>query len=251
MSNPVLAAGSCIPTLPATIASRRAWCVTCSSRCPHGDVTSHHPSSGHLPAVMAAGAASSQAHHPCRVTGIPTPSPAVGSCSFARRYFPGRNVPAHNPSSSLCADPLMRSRFSRGSQALIPIKTFHLEPAMVQPAGYSSRRRAHGGPPTESGSQEVPAKPASGATACSVGPRAGGSFWSRYFQGDGGEQLMAWLHHRGLYLGGFLILRAGPAEPAGKRGYTVGQRGHGHWQPGANPPPSLLSRWLWIALQHW
>lgn len=54
MSNPVLAAGSCIPTLPATPTSRRAWCVTCNSRCPHGDVAPHHPSSGLLPAAMAA-----------------------------------------------------------------------------------------------------------------------------------------------------------------------------------------------------
>lgn len=170
-------------------------------------------------------AASSQAHRPCRVPGVPMLSPAVGSWSFARRYFPSRNVPARNPSSSLCADPLTRSRFSRGSQALIPIKTFHLEPAMAQPAGYSSCRRAHGGPPTETGSQEVPAKPASGATALSVGLRVGGSFWSRYFQGDGGEQLMAWLHHRGLYLGGFLIPRAGPAEPSGREGLHRGAEG--------------------------
>lgn len=70
----------------------------------------------------------------------------------------------------------MRSRFSGGSQALIPIKTFHLELAAAQPAGYSSRRGAPGGPPAEAGSREAPVKPASSTAALGTGLRASGSF---------------------------------------------------------------------------
>lgn len=94
------------------------------------------------------------------------PFQVLGSGSFARRCFPGRDVPAHNPYPSLRTDLLTRSHFSRGSQALI--KTFPLELARVQPAGYSS---CHGAPvgPLGAGSWEAPAEPASGTTALGQG----------------------------------------------------------------------------------
>lgn len=195
-----------------------------------GHVAAHRPSSGCCQQWQELGAAGSQARSPSQVTGIPAPSRAVGSCSFARRHFPGRDVPTCNPSPFLCADLLMRSRFSRGSQALIPIKTFDLEPAVAQPAGYSSCRGAPGGPPAEVRSREVPAKLASGATALSVGRSGGGSFWSCCFQGDGEEHLLARLHHGGLYPGGFTILvegapRAGATQPAGREGLHRGAEG--------------------------
>lgn len=97
------------------------------------------------------------------------PFRVLGSGSFPRRHFPGRAVPAHNPSPSLHTDLLTRSRFSRGSQTLIPIKTFALELAGAQPAGYSSRRGAPAGPLAGAGSWEAPAEPASGATALGQG----------------------------------------------------------------------------------
>lgn len=195
-----------------------------------GHVAAHRPSSGHCQQWWELGAAGSQEHGPGRVTGIPAPSRAVGSRSFARRHFPGRDVPTCNPSPFLCADLLTRSRFSRGSQALIPIKTFNLEPAVAQPARYSSRRRAPGGPPTGVGSREVPAKLASGAMALGVGRSGSGSFWSCCFQDDGEEHLLARLHHRGLYPGGFTIPmeggpRAGAAQPAGREGLHRGAEG--------------------------
>lgn len=124
----------------------------------------------------------------------------------------------------------MRSHFSRGSQALIPIKTFHLELAVAWPAGYSSRRGAPRGPPAVVGSWEAPAKPALGTTALGAGLRVGGSFWSHGFQGDGEEYLLAQLHRRGLYARGFTIpvegaRRAGAAQPAGREGLHRGAEG--------------------------
>lgn len=111
--------------------------------------------------------------------GDPRAVPRMGRCSFTRSHLPGRDVPSRNRPPSLLADLLMRSRFSGGSQALIPIKASRLEPALAQPAGYGSRRGAPGGPPAETGSREALAntrscwKPALRAAALSTGLTSG------------------------------------------------------------------------------
>lgn len=169
---------------------------------PGGTPSHEHPGHRHRPCPWLGSWVS--AGHPCRVRpqlppegtqqlvpapqavattmqrgGDPRAVPRMGRRSFTRSHLPGRDVPSRNPPPSLLADLLMRSRFSGGSQALIPIKASRLEPALAQPAGYGSRRGAPGGPPAETGSREALAntrscwKPALRAAALSMGLTSG------------------------------------------------------------------------------
>lgn len=168
----------------------------------------------------------------------------LGSGSFARRRFPGHDVPAHNPSPSLHTDLLTRPRFSRGSQALIPIKTFPSELARVQPAGYSSCCGAPAGPLTGAGSWEAPAEPASGATALGQGSegaalsvtaskvRENSISWPSSTTGVciPEDSLSQWTAPLGWC-----------CTALAQRGHAEGQRGQGQQQPGANPSFLLSS----------
>lgn len=196
---------------------------------PVGDTAAPHPSSGHCQQWWELGAADSQGHSPCRATGIPAPSGAVGSCSV-RRHFTGHDVPARDPSPSLHANLLMRSRFSSGSQALIPIKPFHVELAVAQAAGYGSCRGASGRPPAEARSWEAPAKAASGSAARGAGLRAGGSFGSHCLPGDEKSISQPSSMTGRLCPGAFAVptegaLRAGAGQPAGREGLHRGAEG--------------------------